>query len=563
MEKRVVLFIVLSFAVFLGFQYLGPKRKMAPIENRQEEKADVAVTPNENAIPESPKVVGDNPAVVDANATDTKASAQRIVIDGDQYKAVLDNQGGVLTSWELKSYKTSKKQPFEMISGSSNGDRNLFPGAMIFGEKAMERVANNDFYKVSIEEGQIVDNKVAAPVTILLELVKGDLKIEKRYSFVKENYLVNLKVNVSQAGKPVTGRFFLAQDIGPLEEHISSSTKMEAVFNTGGKVKRESPPKDPQELKRIEGDLRWVGLDMQYFSMIVIPRQPMTFFNIKKHAIKQKGIDGNSVERDLLAVSTPISGSLDYQLYLGPKNQESLKAVTSADISGVINYGMFSIIIYPLLTALRWIHQYVHNYGFAIVILTLIISLLLFPVRFKQMISMKKMQAVQPKIKAIQDKYKKYKGDQAKRSEMNVEMMALYKEHNVNPLGGCLPLLLQMPLLFAFYSLLAYSIELRQAPFIFWIHDLSIKDPIYVLPIVMGLSSFITQKMTPMAPSSDPVQAKMMLIMPLVFTFMFFNFSSGLNLYYLCSNIFQIIFQKIAEKMIKDEPVASPAKAKR
>jgi YidC/Oxa1 family membrane protein insertase len=145
---------------------------------------------------------------------------------------------------------------------------------------------------------------------------------------------------------------------------------------------------------------------------------------------------------------------------------------------------------------------------------------------------------------------------------MNVEMMALYKEHNVNPLGGCLPLLLQMPLLLAFYSLLAYSIELRQAPFIFWIHDLSIKDPYYILPIIMGLTSFISQKMTPMSPSTDPVQAKMMMIMPLVFTFMFFTLSSGLNLYFLCSNIFQIIFQKITERMIKDDKLEGHAKAK-
>lgn len=563
MEKRVVLFILLSFGVFLGFQYLNPPKKIAKVETKQEETTEAPVIAKEKASVENNVAVPASSPTDSSKDTDTKASAQKIVVIGGQYKATLDNQGGVLTNWELNNYKTSKKLPFEMITGSSTGDRNLYPGAMIFGEKALEGLANNEFYKVSIENGKIIDNKVVAPVTIVLEFTKDDLKIEKRYGFEKENYLVNLKVNITKAGKPVDGRFFLGQDMGPLEEHISSAAKFEAVFNNGGKVEREDPPKDPQELKRIEGDLRWVGLDMQYFSMIIIPRQPITYFNIQKRSIKQKGIDGANVERDLLAVSTPISGSLDYQLYIGPKNQESLKAVHSADISGVINYGMFSIIIYPLLSSLRWIHQYVNNYGFAIVILTLIISLLLFPVRFKQMVSMKRMQVVQPKIKALQDKYKKFKGDASKKSEMNVEMMALYKEHNVNPLGGCLPMLLQMPLLFAFYSLLYYSIELRQAPFIFWIHDLSAKDPYYVLPIVMGLSSFITQKMTPMAPSTDPMQAKMMMIMPLVFTFMFINFSSGLNLYYLCSNIFQILFQVATQKMIKDEKPGNLLKAKR
>ena len=169
------------------------------------------------------------------------------------------------------------------------------------------------------------------------------------------------------------------------------------------------------------------------------------------------------------------------------------------------------------------------------------------------MLSMKKMQVVQPKVKAIQERYKKYKKTDPKRAEMNREVMALYKEHNVNPMAGCLPLLVQMPLLFAFYRLLAVSIELRQAPFIFWIHDLSMKDPYYILPIVMGITMFVSQKMTPMAPTADSSQTKMMQYLPVIFTFMFLTVSSGLNLYFLCSNIFQVGFQKIAEKWMGDK----------
>ena len=179
-------------------------------------------------------------------------------------------------------------------------------------------------------------------------------------------------------------------------------------------------------------------------------------------------------------------------------------------------------------------------------------TLLLFPLRLKQMLSMKKMQVIQPKVKEIQERYKKYKKTDPKRAQMNQEVMALYKEHNVNPLGGCLPLIVQMPLLFAFYQLLAASIELRQAPFVGWIQDLSQKDPYYILPIVMGITMLISQKMTPMAPGADPTQAKMMMIMPAVFTVMFLNVSSGLNLYFLCSNIFQIGFQKVAERWVGD-----------
>jgi YidC/Oxa1 family membrane protein insertase len=289
----------------------------------------------------------------------------------------------------------------------------------------------------------------------------------------------------------------------------------------------------------------------------------LPYFDIQKRPVKSIGLDGKEVERDLLRLTTPVSGSLHYQMYLGPKKQSNLEAVKSADITGVINFGTFSILVFPLLSSLRWIHQYVHNYGFAIVILTLLLSLLLFPFRLKQMLSMKKMQVVQPKVKAIQEKYRRYKKTDPKRTEMNQEIMALYKEHNVNPLGGCIPLILQFPLLFAFYALLQYSIELRQAPFIGWIHDLSAKDPYYILPLVMGITMFVSQKMTPMAPGSDPTQAKMMMVMPVVFTLMFFNYSSGLNLYFLCSNIFQIGFQKITERWMGERGSGDDSKSKR
>ena len=342
---------------------------------------------------------------------------------------------------------------------------------------------------------------------------------------------------------------------------MSSSTTLEVAYYSDGKVKREGPPKEDKEIKKIEGDVRWVGLDMQYFTMLAIPSNPLQFFNMQKVSVKSVGLDGKPVERALLKVTIPTNGSFQYQLYIGPKKQSNLEAVKAADISGVINYGMFSIIVSPLLDSLRWIYQYVQNYGHAIVILTFLLSLLLFPFRLKQMLSMKKMQLVQPKVKAIQEKYRRYKKTDPKRAEMNQEIMALYKEHGVNPLGGCLPLLLQFPLLFAFYSLLQNSIELRQAPFVFWMHDLSVKDPIYVLPIVMGITMFISQKMTPMTPGTDPTQAKMMMVMPVVFTFMFFGVSSGLNLYFLCSNIFQVGFQKIAERWIGDGKSKNPAKS--
>jgi YidC/Oxa1 family membrane protein insertase len=560
MEKRAILAIGLSVLVFIAFQYIQQKRQgskvpartAAPIQDHVVEPEKPPPVPVEKAQ-----------APVSISAEDTEASAQTVVVENDLYRAVINNRGAVLTSWELRDYKTGQNQVFEMIAGSRQGENRAYPGSMIFQDPALTDLADEQYYQVSTDGAAGGGGTLSAPVTVILKLKRGDLAIEKRYRFEKDDYIVDLSMTCKTGNKPLEGRFFLGQDIGPEQEHLLSSSKLEAVYFSGGKVRRESPPKDENEIKKIEGDVRWVGLDMHYFTLIAIPERPLHYFDIQKHPVKAVALDGKEVDRDLLRVTTPMDGSLNYQIYLGPKRQSNLNAVKAADIKGVINYGMFSILVHPLLASLRWIYQYVHNYGYAIIILTILLSILLFPFRLKQMISMKKMQSVQPKVKAIQEKYRRYKKTDPKRTEMNQEIMALYKEHNVNPLGGCLPLILQMPLLFAFYSLLMNSIELRQAPFILWIHDLSVKDPYYVLPIIMGVTMFISQKMTPMTPGADPTQAKMMMLMPVVFTVMFFNVSSGLNLYFLCSNIFQVGFQKIAERWIGDGRAGNPAKPQR
>jgi YidC/Oxa1 family membrane protein insertase len=561
MEKRAIIAIGLSVLVFIAFQYIQQKRQGSKVPLRTAAPIEKQVEEHREPPPPAPVEATQVPAPV--SAEDTQASGQTVVVEGDLYRAVIDNRGAVLTSWELRKYKSGQNQVFEMIAGNREGENRSYPGSIIFQDPALTSLANEQYYQVSIEKGMEDRGALSPPVTVVLKLKRGDLFIEKRYRFEKNNYIVDLSSTCRLGNKALEGRFFLGQDIGPEQEHLLSSSKLEAVYYSEGKVRRQSPPKDANEVKKIEGEVRWVGLDMHYFTLIAIPKRPFQYFDVQKHPVKAVALDGKQVDRDLLRITTPMDGSLDYQIYLGPKKQSDLDSVKAADIKGVINYGMFSILVHPLLASLRWIHQYVHNYGYAIIILTILLSILLFPFRLKQMVSMKKMQAVQPKVKAIQEKYRRYKKTDPKRAEMNQEIMALYKEHNVNPLGGCLPLILQMPLLFAFYSLLMNSIELRQAPFIFWIHDLSVKDPYYVLPIIMGITMFISQKMTPMTPGADPTQAKMMMLMPVVFTIMFFNVSSGLNLYFLCSNIFQVGFQKIAERWIGDGKAGNQSKPQR
>ena len=552
----------MSVLVFIAFQWYQqrymtpPGRTRAPqtaAESGQQTQAPVKV-------PETtPSPAEEIPPGAAASVADTHAAARTVVVDGELYRAAIDSRGALLTSWGLKKYKSAQGGVFEMISTPHDAGSRPYPSTLIFQDAAATNLANNEPYEVSLEGASA--SRLSPPVTVTLKLRRGDLEIEKRYRFEKDNYIFELSATARKGGKPLEGRLFLAQDIGPEQEHLASTTKLQAVYYSGGKVRREGPPDDEKEIKKIGADVRWAGLDMQYFTMIAIPSQELPYFDLQKRSVKARGLDGKQVDRDLLKLSMPTSGTLQYQIYAGPKKQSDLAAVGSANITGVIDYGMFEILVIPLLASLRWIHQFANNYGHAIVILTFLLSLLLFPFRLKQMISMKKMQVVQPKVKVIQDKYRKYKKTDPKRAEMNQEIMALYKEHNVNPLGGCLPLLLQFPLLIAFYQLLANSIELRQAPFMLWIHDLSIKDPYYVLPIIMGVTMFISQKMTPMTPGTDPTQAKIMMVMPVVFTFMFLNVSSGLNLYFLCSNIFQVAFQKIAERWMGDGKSGNASKS--
>ena len=572
MEKRVIIAIALSVLILFAFREIQDRRtrelaKLKPPVQKQTSQAAestpvLPAAPPPVAGPAAPaQVTPEAPELDTPSPGDTSATAKAVVVEGNLYRAVVDNRGALLTSWELEQYKSVSGQAFEMIAAMHDVESRPYPGALIFEDAALTALANNEHYEVQVSDNAGIREKLTPPVTVTQRLRRGDLVIEKRYHFEKDNYLVDLSAVMEKGGKPLAARLMLGQDIGPEQEHlVARSPQVQAVSYRGGKIERDGPPKDENEIRRIGGDIRWAGLNMQYFAIIAIPQRPIDGFDLQKRPVKTVGLDGKEVSRDLLKLTIPTLGLANYQIYLGPKNPRDLEAVKGANLSGVIDYGMFSFLVIPLLVSLKFIFQYIHNYGAAIIILTLLLTLLLFPFRLKQILSMKKMQVVQPKIKEIQEKYKRYKKTDPKRSEMNQEIMAIYKAHNVNPLGGCLPLILQMPLLFAFYSLLANSIELRQAPCAGWIHDLSIKDPYYILPIVMGITMLISQKMTPMAPGTDPTQAKMMMIMPVVFTFMFLNVSSGLNLYFLCSNIFQIGFQKIAERWLGDGKSADKAR---
>jgi YidC/Oxa1 family membrane protein insertase len=560
MEKKALIAIALSILVLLVFKYFEDRRMAEQARRRPPVAKPATTTPPAEVrpLPAGPPDAEKPDQTAVLHPQDTVAVEQPIVIDGPLYRAVVDNRGGLLTSWKLKKHKDDQGKDFEMVAASHNSESRPYPGALVLTDPKLNWLANGELYETAVENSEGSGTDLVPPATVRMRLQRGDLVIEKSYQFDRDNYLVDFRVSIQKDSKPVPARVLLGQDIGPEREHlIDPSLQLRTVYNQGGKIKRDGPPEEPDQVRKIEGDVRWVGLDMHYFCIIAITPRPLAAFELQKKPVKTTGLDGKEIARDLLALTIPIEDRLALKMFVGPKEQDRLNAVKDADLSEVIDFGMFSFLVRPLLFSLKWIVRSAHNYGWAIIILTLLLTLLLFPFRLKQMVSMKKMAVVQPKVKEIQEKYRKYKKTDPRRAQMNQEVMALYKEHNVNPLGGCLPLLLQMPLLFAFYQLLASSIELRHAPFMGWIRDLSAKDPYYVLPIVMGITMIISQKMTPMAPGADPMQTRMMMMMPVVFTFMFLNVSSGLNLYFLCSNIFQVGFQKVAERWINDGKPAS------
>jgi YidC/Oxa1 family membrane protein insertase len=244
-------------------------------------------------------------------------------------------------------------------------------------------------------------------------------------------------------------------------------------------------------------------------------------------------------------------------LFVAPKDLDVLRAARPP-LDGLVDFGWFSVVAKPLFVALRYIYDHwLHNWGWAIIILTVLINVAMFPLKLKSIRSAQEMQKIGPIVKGIQEKYKQYKFNDPRKQRMNEEIMKLYKEHGVNPLGGCLPMVLQLPLLYGFYRVLDQAIELRHAPWFGWIKDLSMPDHLYILPAIMVVTMFVLQKMTPMA-ATDPSQQRMMMIMPLAFGFIFFRLASGLNLYYLTANIVGIAQQVLINRLMPVTPPAPP-----
>lgn len=542
MEKRFVLAMVLSllFLVVYRMYFMpAPEPPKPPVATASPSTTTAPVPPS------SSTQMAAQPAVPTPQVQATQVPEKRIKIEDPRYHVTVTNRGGIITSW---TFLEREGHEIELVP-EKYPEGAYGPLSLWTQNPQWITALNTANYAIQVpsipSEGDSIT--LRTPTEIKLFYQGADFQVTKLLRFDASSFTVDVSADVVANGRSVPVHLQVGPGLGLSDTAMGSGSgyaQRVALLN-GTSVERVDYGKI-EALQHRGGAIRWAGLDSQYFASLILPAGDGSLPSVQLRPFKWT-VDGDEVF--LCAVDAPVPTTGSLRIFFGPKARNVLRGVHPSMVEA-IDFGWFSVVVEPLLLALTWINSGIRNYGWSIIVLTFLITLALFPLRYKQMVSMKKMQRLQPQMKAIQERYKKAKKSAEERQKMNVEMMALYKQHGVNPLGGCLPLLLQFPILFAFNSLLANSFEMRGAPFIFWIKDLASKDPYYVTPILMGLTMIISMKMTPQT-STDPLQNKMMTyFMPVMMTVMFVGFSAGLNLYFLFSNVFSVLLQKLSEQYI-------------
>ena len=536
MNRDFLLAIALSFLVLLASRYflephLQPETA-APTEDVEPASPEPEPAPLPAPAAALPRVPQER-STPGVSGTRKAVKEQVYSVETDLYKLSFSNRGAVVKEWVLKRYLDANGEPLNLID-TADSQQAVFPMAvMVDSAPGVSDLLRTALFSTESPKNVDLSRGGASTGQLRFLYAEGRVEVVKTLAFRSDSYEVEVDCEVSIDGRPVD--YFLLWQGGFGDATLENTWAKRQVYYGGQEAIERMEAGDLESKQEMEGRFRFLGVEDHYFAAVFLPVGQAGLRRI--HLARDTGPSGEEAES--LRAGVYSAGSEGrFRLFVGPKDTE----VLPEELRELIDYGWFAFLCKPLFVGLKWIYDAVGNYGISIILLTIVINAALFPLRYKSVTASQKMQKIQPKIKAIQEKYKKLKSTDPKRQQMNSEVMGLYKEHGVNPLGGCLPLLLQMPFLFAFYSLLNVAIELRQAPFFAWIQDLSAPDPTYILPVLMVGSMMLTQKLTPM-PSADPLQAKMMLFMPLIFGFMMATQSSGLVLYWFTSNLVNIIQQ--------------------
>jgi len=464
------------------------------------------------------------------------------VVENDLYRVEFSNRGAVVKSWQLKKYTDDSKPPriLDLVHADAAQQTGGWPFAVALNDEQQESAANSALYQVSTPASTL-----HAPADAEFSWSDGHLEVTKRFHF-DHTYVVRVETSAKFNGAlEVIGIGWLG-GFGDLT--VLNPSPIDTVsdyYDENGKLtnimakKLEGPEKWQHGLW--QGGKDWTGIQDRYFTAAFLPPTSALAGTLQvrywkdSHTVPVEGKDTDEVVPQIQTAGS--AQPLALRVYVGPKDYDELKKI-KPPLNALVNFGWFEFIADPLFHALKWLHNYIPNWGWAIVVLTLIINMLLFPLKYTGYKTSLKMQRVAPEIKQIQDKYKKYSMRDPRKAEMNKEVMAVYSREGINPVGGCIPQLLQMPIWFGLYRALQGTIEMRHAPWFGWIKDLSAKDPYFVLPILMGLSMYLASKMTPMT-ATDPQQQAMMKFMPIGMAAMFvvIPYPSGLAVYILTSGL--------------------------
>ena len=547
MDKRVIIFLVLSLAIILAFdvfmRQMGWLPEPPPAEDgsaqppsSSERRSTSSLSTGKDSGSASPNVLSQSGALSGSPASSVSPPVleQIVTVETDLVRVDLSNRGGVIQSWELKRYHTAppEKKPVQLVY---QGGKFKGPLSMTVANADIDKTLREGLYHIEADFTKLDAAHPVGHVTMKFHDSATHLGVEKRLTFHHGSYVVDVSLAIE--GVTESYDIGLGTNFGIVEWGDGFIGLIGSASRVDDKVEKETPEK---ELER-KGAVQWVALQDKYFISVLMPKEGA--------AALAKTEDPKIVSAGVRMAPSEAASSVALQLYAGPKEYDILRSL-DVGLEDMIDFGWFIYgswtvvrsVAKPIFYVLRFIHEYVGNYGICIVLLTVGIKLLFVPLQYKSYKSMKMMRLIQPKIKEVQEKYK---GD---RERLNKELMQLYRDQKVNPLGGFLPMFLQMPVFISLFNVLYMTIDLRQAPFMLWVTDLSLQDPYYVLPVLMGASMFVQQKITPT--TMDPTQAKMMLILPIGLTFLFINFPAGLVLYWLTNNTLTITQQLVTDRFV-------------
>jgi YidC/Oxa1 family membrane protein insertase len=562
-NKSLLVMMLVLVTVFFGLQYFRAKKnpQTESPNSAQSAPATTGVQPAAAApVADQTSAAGAGAAAAATKVAAVQAAAEATtVVENELYRITFTNRGGQVSSWILKQYKDSDGKPLNIVHTEA-AQKFGYPLSLYTYDAALTTSLSKALYVPS------TTGTLSAPGTLTFNYSDGATQVRKTFSF-DETYVIHADVEVTRNGAPIRA---LISWPGGFGDQDNASAYAGAQLDLARNEKEEHlAAKKVSGGDTMNGPFDWAGASDTYFAAIFLPDSPDTSTLATLHnqldvakTIRRTGLGSGAPAKG--AIEVPIlgaalgdtSGRTQTRIYVGPKAVNVLRGIhatgNTMTLAPLLDFGFFGPIGKYLFLALQFIHAHVvlgwpGAWGWAIVLLTVLINLLILPLRVKTMQSGLKMQRIQPQMDAIKERYKKYKATDPKRNEMNVEIMKLQKDNGVNMFGGCIPTLIQMPLLFAFFSMLPKVVELRQAHW-FWLPDLSSADPYHILPIVMVVSQFLVQFYTP-SPGVDPQQQKMMaFMMPAVSGYMTWNYASGLALYWTIGNLISIVQQSVMNR---------------